>query len=74
MYKVLKIIANIYLVLFFIFWLFCMFGVFIKSGFAGVQKILSPFNTINMIVTIISLSPALILMAIADKVKQKEKT
>lgn len=73
MKKLLKIIANIYLSLFAILWLYCMFNIFQSRGFTGIQETLSPFNIANFIVTIIALSPYLILVIIADKIKTKEK-
>jgi len=72
MKKTLKIIANIYISLFAIFWLYCMFNIFLSRGFAGIQETLSPFNVANLIVIIISLSPYFILVTIANKVRPKK--
>lgn len=73
MKKALKIVANIYLSLFAILWLYCMFNIFISRGFAGIQKTLSPFNVANLVVTIIALSPYFVLMIITDKIKIADK-
>ena len=72
MKKILKIIADIYLALFAVFWFYCMVNIFLDKGFSGIQKILSPFNISNIIVTVIFLFPYFILIMIADKVKAKE--
>jgi len=73
MKKILNIIAYIYLSLFAIFWLYAMANIFLNRGFAGVQETLSPFNVANAIVTIIFLSPYLVLVLIANKIKPKEQ-
>lgn len=72
MKKTLKIIANIYLSFFAVFWLYCMFNIFLSRGFTGIQETLSPFNFANLVVTIIALFPYFILVAVAGKIKPKE--
>jgi len=71
MEKILKVIANIYISLFIIFWLYAMVNIFLSRGFSGVQETLNPFNIANLIVTIIFLSPYFILVLILDKIKPK---
>ena len=71
--KILKIMAKIYLCLFAIFWLYCMFNIFLSRGFQGIQETLNPFNFANLIVTMIALSPYIILEKIADKLNIKEQ-
>jgi len=46
-------------------------GIWIKGGFSAVQKILSPFNIVNWIVTVITLAPGLGALAWAEKLKAK---
>lgn len=72
MQKVLVIIANTYIGLFIVFWLYAMFNIFLSRGFAGVQETLNPFNVANLIVTLIFLSPYLILVTIIDKMGTKK--
>ena len=47
-------------------------GTWLKGGFAAVQELLSPFNVINWIVTIITLAPGLGAIAWAEKLNAKE--
>jgi hypothetical protein len=42
-----------------------------KGGFSAVQKLLSPFNVVNWIVTVITLAPGLGALAWAEKLKAK---
>ena len=49
-------------------------GVGIKSGFSVVQKLLSPFNLPNLVVTLIALAPGIGLLIIADIFRQKIKS
>jgi len=48
-------------------------GVEIKGGFSAVQKLLSPFNLPNLVVTLIALAPGIGLLIIADIFRQKIK-
>jgi hypothetical protein len=47
-------------------------GTWLKGGFAAVQELLSPFNVINWIVTIITLAPGLGAIAWAEKLNAKK--
>jgi len=49
-------------------------GVEIKGGFSAVQKLLSPFNLSNLVVTLITLAPGIGLLIIADILRQKIKS
>jgi uncharacterized transporter YbjL len=49
-------------------------GVGIKSGFSVVEKLLSPFNLPNLVVTLITLAPGIGLLIIADMLRQKIKS
>jgi len=49
-------------------------GVGIKGGFSVVQKLLSPFDLPNLVVTLIALAPGIGLLIIADIFRQKIKS
>jgi len=49
-------------------------GVSIKGGFSAIQKLLSPFNLSNLVVTLITLAPGIGLLIIADIFRQKIKS
>jgi hypothetical protein len=49
-------------------------GVGIKGGFSVVQKLLSPFDLPNLVVTLITLAPGIGLLLIADILRQKIKS
>lgn len=49
-------------------------GVEIKGGFSAVQKLLSPLNLPNLVVTLITLAPGIGLLIIADMFRQKIKS
>lgn len=42
-----------------------------SEGFSGVQRLLSPFNISNWIVTVITLAPGIGALIWADKIKDK---
>jgi hypothetical protein len=46
-------------------------GTWMTGGFAAVQDLLSPFNVVNLIVTVITLAPGLGALAWAEKLKAK---
>lgn len=46
-------------------------GVWMKSGFSGVQALLSPFNIINWLVTVITLAPGIGALMWAEKLQFK---
>lgn len=43
-----------------------------KEGFSGVQELLSPFNVINWIVTVVTLAPSLGALLWAKKLQEKQ--
>jgi len=49
-------------------------GVEIKGGFSPVQKLLSPFNLPDLVVTLITLAPGIGLLILADIFRQKAKS
>ncbi len=46
-------------------------GTWMKGGFSAVQELLSPFNVVNWVVTVITLAPGLGALVWADKFKAK---
>ncbi len=44
-------------------------GTWMKGGFSALQELLSPFNVVNWIVTVITLAPGLGALAWAEKLK-----
>ena len=46
-------------------------GTWMKGGFSAVQDLLSPFNVVNWVVTVITLAPGLGVLVWADKLKAK---
>lgn len=46
-------------------------GVWMKDGFSGVQALLSPFNVINWIVTVLTLAPGIGALALVSKLQEK---
>ena len=46
-------------------------GVWMKSGFSGVQELLSPFNILNWLVTVITLAPGIAALMWAEKLQAK---
>jgi hypothetical protein len=51
-----------------------MTGVGSKVGFPAVQRLLSPFNLPNFVVTLLTLAPGIGFLILADKLKQKIKS
>ena len=69
--KILKVIGYIWIVLAGLLILAGTIGVWKSEGFLGVQRLLSPFNIINWIVTIITLAPGIGALIWADKILKK---
>jgi hypothetical protein len=46
-------------------------GTWMKGGFSAVQDLLSPFNIVNWVVTVITLAPGLGALVWADNLKAK---
>ncbi|MDA8178325.1 MAG: hypothetical protein M0T69_02125 [Deltaproteobacteria bacterium] len=73
--KILRGFGYVWIVLAGIFILIGVSGVWMKSGFLGVIKLLSPFNVINWVVTMVTLAPGIGALMWADKLQAKiEKT
>ena len=49
-------------------------GVWMKEGFSAVQDLLSPFNIVNWLATLITLAPGIGALVWADKLKEKQFT
>ena len=67
-----KVFGYIWLILASLLILSGIIGVWMKEGFSGVQELLSPFNIVNWIVTLITLAPGLVLLKLAEKLKNKQ--
>jgi hypothetical protein len=68
---ILKSFGYIWLTLATILILLGIIGVWMKEGFSGVQSLLSPFNIINWILTVLTLAPGLGALALASKLQEK---
>lgn len=68
---VLKVFGYIWLSLASILILVGIVGVWMKEGFSGVQALLSPFNVINWIVTVLTLAPGIGALALVSKLQEK---
>ncbi len=66
-----KILGYVWLVLASLLILAGILGVWIKEGFSGVQDLLSPFNLVNWIATVITLAPGIGLLKISEKLQGK---
>ena len=69
--KILRGFGYVWLVLASIFILIGIYGVWMKSGFSGVQELLSPFNIVNWLVTVVTLAPGIGALMWADKLQAK---
>lgn len=69
----LKVIGYIWCLLAGLFILVGYGGVWMSEGFSGVQRLLSPFNISNWIITIITLAPGIVSLILAAKIKQNLK-
>lgn len=49
-------------------------GTWMKGGFSAVQDLLSPFNVVNWVVTVITVAPGLGALAWAEKLKVRNST
>ena len=70
----LKVLGYIWLTAAVILILAGIYGVWLKEGFSGVQGLLSPFNIINWIVTLITLAPGIGAIVWASKLEEKQTT
>ena len=68
---ILKAFGYIWLTLASILIIVGIIGVWMKGGFSGVQSLLSPFNIINWILTVLTLAPGLVALALASKLQEK---
>jgi hypothetical protein len=69
-----KVLGYIWLVLAGLLILVGIAGVWMKEGFSGVQDLLSPFNVVNYIVTIVTLAPGIGLLMLSDKLQDKARS
>ena len=68
---VLKALAYVWLSAATVLILAGYYGVWMKGGFSAVQELLSPFNVVNWLVTILTLAPGFVALAWANKLKNK---
>jgi hypothetical protein len=69
--KVLKGFGYVWLTLAGIVIFVGIVGVWMKSGFSGVQELLSPFNILNWLVTVVTLAPGIAALMWAEKLQTK---
>jgi len=69
--KILQGFGYVWLILAGILIFMGIIGVWIKTGFSGVQAILSPFNIINWLVMVITLAPGIGALMWAEKLQIK---
>jgi len=67
----LKVFGYIWLTAAMLFILACLAVVYMKRGLPELLEILSPFNVLNWIVTVITLSPGIAALALAERLKRK---
>jgi len=70
---VLNIFGYIWLILASLFIIVGIVGVWMNEGFSGVQELLSPFNVVNWIVTVLTLAPGLGALTWANKLQEKQR-
>ena len=71
--RLLRIIATIWLTIFVVIFTIGMIGILITKGVGEALRIMSPFNIVGFVVNIISISPALILYWLANKLEHSKK-
>lgn len=69
--KVLKGFGYVWLTLAGILIFVGIVGVWMKNGFSGVLELLSPFNILNWLVTVITLAPGIAALMWAEKLQAK---
>lgn len=69
---ILKVFGYIWLVLAGIVIVAGVVGIWLKEGFSGVQVLMSPFNVINWIVTVMTLAPGLGALILARRLREKQ--
>lgn len=68
---ILKVFGYIWLTLAALLILAGIAGTWMKGGFSAVQALLSPFNVLNYIVTVITFAPGIGALMWADKLKER---
>lgn len=69
---ILKVFGYVWLVAAWLLISAGIIGVWMEEGFSGVQDLLSPFNVVNCIVTIITLAPGLGALMWVNKLQEKQ--
>jgi len=67
----LKSLGYIWLTLAILLILTGIIGVWMQEGFGGVRRLLSPFNVINYIVTVLTLAPGGVALILAKRLEQR---
>ena len=68
-----KVLGYVWLILAGILILVGIAGVWMSQGFSGVQVLLSPFNIVNWVVTLLTVAPGIGLLMLSEKMKAKLK-
>ena len=68
--RILRVFGYVWLSLGFVLILVGIAGVWMKSGFAAVQDLMSPFNVVNYLAMVVTLAPGIGSLAWADKLQQ----
>ena len=71
--KFLKVLGQIWLFLAATFLFFRIGEVWINEGFSAVQDLLSPYNILNFIFTVVIIAPGLGLLSLSEKLKNKSQ-
>lgn len=72
--RVLKGLGYVWLTLAVILIAVGIVGVWMTRGFSGVQELLSPWNIVNWLVTVITLAPGFAALMWAGKLQAKQGT
>jgi hypothetical protein len=69
--KVAKWFAYLWLALASLLFAAAIILIWLKDGFGAVQEIMSPFNVMNVAVTVVTFAPGLLVMAWVEKQERK---
>lgn len=66
-----KVLGYIWVILAGLLMLGGIIGAWMTEGFAGVQRLLSPFNIVNWVVTVVTLAPGIGLLTLSERLRAK---
>jgi ethanolamine transporter EutH len=69
-YRILFVVGYLYCFLVGAFILVCLLGIWWSRGFWELCKVLSPFNIVNWILTVLSLLPGFLVVGVAEKLRK----